>query len=284
MVKSLAVAVSDKRIALVFETLRAFTFDGRGQPVRFLLNGVQFLKGKGLWGGEISSRVSLATTPAMNLISLIFPVSSFARTVIIGIFPAFTFGLGAQEAATAFVSKPNVLLILVDDLKPALGCYGDASRRPRTSTPSPPRDAFRPRLLQPGGVCAVALHADARLALHIHRALRARQHLRRPSRCGDDAPALRQARSTAPSRWEKSSTSATATTATPRRSPSRTSRTRSSSTSTQPASPAANSPARKRCFTNQQAPPGRIGLAPAWRRLRITRCRRRRLRRRPRRR
>ncbi len=126
MVKSLAVAVSDKRIALVFETLRAFTFDGRGQPVRFLLNGVQFLKGKGLWGGEISSRVSLTTTPAMNLISLIFPVSSFARTVIIGIFPAFTFGLGAQEAATAFVSKPNVLLILVDDLKPALGCYGDS--------------------------------------------------------------------------------------------------------------------------------------------------------------
>ena len=30
-------------------------------------------------------------------------------------------GLAATQAA----QKPNVLLILVDDLKPALGCYGD---------------------------------------------------------------------------------------------------------------------------------------------------------------
>jgi arylsulfatase A-like enzyme len=34
--------------------------------------------------------------------------------------PLFWFGMGQGSLA-----KPNVLLILVDDLKPTLGCYGD---------------------------------------------------------------------------------------------------------------------------------------------------------------
>ncbi|NBP87854.1 MAG: iduronate-2-sulfatase, partial [Planctomycetia bacterium] len=35
------------------------------------------------------------------------------------------FTSGAQAVPVAAADRPNVLLILVDDLKPALGCYGD---------------------------------------------------------------------------------------------------------------------------------------------------------------
>ena len=43
------------------------------------------------------------------------------RTVIVG---AFLLGLVCPWAA--FAERPNVLLLLVDDLKPTLGCYGDS--------------------------------------------------------------------------------------------------------------------------------------------------------------
>ena len=36
---------------------------------------------------------------------------------------ASIFALGLAKAVAA--AKPNVLLLLVDDLKPAMGCYGD---------------------------------------------------------------------------------------------------------------------------------------------------------------
>jgi len=39
----------------------------------------------------------------------------------------FVFFAAAISAKTVSAEKPNVLLILVDDLKPALGCYGDES-------------------------------------------------------------------------------------------------------------------------------------------------------------
>ncbi len=37
----------------------------------------------------------------------------------------FLIGLACWTAVSAAAAKPNVLLLLVDDLKPALGCYGD---------------------------------------------------------------------------------------------------------------------------------------------------------------
>ena len=40
---------------------------------------------------------------------------------------------------SVFASQPNVLLILVDDLKPALGCYGDKAAQ----TPNMDRLAAR---------------------------------------------------------------------------------------------------------------------------------------------
>ena len=47
--------------------------------------------------------------------------------------------LTAEEPRTESVSPPNVLLILVDDLKPALGAYGD----PVAITPNLDRLAAR---------------------------------------------------------------------------------------------------------------------------------------------
>ena len=51
------------------------------------------------------------------------------RTVIVG---AFLLGLVCPWAA--FAERPNVLLLLVDDLKPTLGCYVTRRRRRRRST------------------------------------------------------------------------------------------------------------------------------------------------------
>ncbi len=41
------------------------------------------------------------------------------------------------KSAASRSSRPNVLLLLVDDLKPTLGCYGDVIARTRTSIASP---------------------------------------------------------------------------------------------------------------------------------------------------
>jgi iduronate 2-sulfatase len=41
----------------------------------------------------------------------------------------FLFSFAMLAGGTAFAAQPNVLLILVDDLKPALGCYGDATAK-----------------------------------------------------------------------------------------------------------------------------------------------------------
>ena len=72
------------------------------------------------------------------------------------------------------VTKPNVLLLLVDDLKPAMGCYGDKYAI------TPHMDALAKRgvrfdLLQPGGVYAIEVYADARGTLDLDRALRSGQ-------------------------------------------------------------------------------------------------------------
>ena len=48
-------------------------------------------------------------------------------------------GLFADAAHAASPSKPNILLICVDDLKPLLGCYGDQ----RIKSPSIDRLAQR---------------------------------------------------------------------------------------------------------------------------------------------
>ncbi len=43
-----------------------------------------------------------------------------------------TLALGAARSEDAPSARPNILLLLVDDLKPALGCYGD----PYAKTPN----------------------------------------------------------------------------------------------------------------------------------------------------
>ena len=43
-----------------------------------------------------------------------------------------TLWIGKMESAPSRLSRPNVLLIVVDDMRPVLGCYGD----PVARTPS----------------------------------------------------------------------------------------------------------------------------------------------------
>ena len=77
------------------------------------------------------------------------------------------FGIFSSAVLTAV--RPNVLLILVDDLKPALGCYGD----PLAKTPH--IDALASRGMRfdlaycNQAVCA--LYADAGVALDLDGAL-----------------------------------------------------------------------------------------------------------------
>ncbi len=62
--------------------------------------------------------------------------------------------------SSAFADKPNVLLILVDDLKPALGCYGD------TTAKSPNIDALAKRGMQfDKAYCNQAVCAPSRFTL-----------------------------------------------------------------------------------------------------------------------
>jgi hypothetical protein len=63
-------------------------------------------------------------------------------------------------AAAEPVSKPNVLFIAVDDLKPVLGCYGDKIvKSPNIDRLAGSRDAFSQRLLQSGGLRAIPQRA-----------------------------------------------------------------------------------------------------------------------------
>lgn len=55
-----------------------------------------------------------------------------AAVLGIGIIRAAAYADEFQSSTTANAAKPNILLILVDDLKPAIGCYGD----PNAITPN----------------------------------------------------------------------------------------------------------------------------------------------------
>jgi iduronate 2-sulfatase len=68
--------------------------------------------------------------------------------------------LFAPQLAAAEVARPNILLICVDDLKPALGCYGD----PLAKTPNIDRLAARGTLFE-RAYCNQAVCAPSRNAL-----------------------------------------------------------------------------------------------------------------------
>jgi len=86
--------------------------------------------------------------------------------------------------------KPNVLLILVDDLKPAIGCFGD----PVAKTPN--IDALATRGMRFDlAYCNQAVCAPSRFTLmigfafDIDRTVRSRQPVaRNRTRCNNDAP------------------------------------------------------------------------------------------------
>jgi iduronate 2-sulfatase len=68
--------------------------------------------------------------------------------------------LPLRDSAAAPATKPNVLLICVDDLKPLLGCYGD----PRVQSPGLDRLAARGLLFE-RAYCNQAVCAPSRNAL-----------------------------------------------------------------------------------------------------------------------
>ena len=59
----------------------------------------------------------------MFLVTMLKPSIEFAALAVFGVL------LTAGAADGAEPGRPNVLLLLVDDLKPALGCYGDPAAR-----------------------------------------------------------------------------------------------------------------------------------------------------------
>ena len=59
-------------------------------------------------------------------------------------------GISAGETQA---SKPNILFIAVDDLRPELGCYGrDYIKSPNIDRIARGGDGFQPRLLPAGGL------------------------------------------------------------------------------------------------------------------------------------
>jgi len=80
-----------------------------------------------------------------------------------GMVRVLLFGListGCSWAVTAAAERPNVLLILVDDLKPALGCYGDAAAK------TPQVDALAARAMRfERAYCNQAVCAPSRFTL-----------------------------------------------------------------------------------------------------------------------
>lgn len=68
---------------------------------------------------RIASKLISAENDGVN------PIHPMTRPSLIAAFPALFFLAILNEKMEAEPAKPNVLLILVDDLKPALGCYGD---------------------------------------------------------------------------------------------------------------------------------------------------------------
>lgn len=78
----------------------------------------------------------------------------------ISVIPSATFAGSNSPAAAASSSRPNILLLLVDDLKPALGCYGD----PIAQTPNLDRLAGRGTRFDVA-CCSQAVCAPSRFAL-----------------------------------------------------------------------------------------------------------------------
>jgi iduronate 2-sulfatase len=69
-------------------------------------------------------------------------------------------GVFGVTAGVTAAERPNVLLILVDDLKPALGCYGDTAAR------TPNIDALAARALRfELAYCNQAVCAPSRFTL-----------------------------------------------------------------------------------------------------------------------
>ncbi|MDF2376296.1 MAG: sulfatase-like hydrolase/transferase [Verrucomicrobiales bacterium] len=80
-------------------------------------------------------------------------ISCFALSVLLSVFPVF-----AEESES--IERPNILLLLVDDLKPALGCYGDETAQ------TPHLDALAARGMRfDAAYCNQAVCAPSRFTL-----------------------------------------------------------------------------------------------------------------------
>jgi iduronate 2-sulfatase len=152
--------------------------------------------------------------------------------------------LSAVENEPA-ASRPNVLLILVDDLKPALGCYGDTAAR------TPHIDALAARGLRFDlAYCNQAVCAPSRFSLMLGSHSTSTGLYGLDSKLRDTLPEA----VTLPQHFARHGGYRTESLgkiyhirATRHRSPSLTSRTRSLSMWIPPRNPQANSPARRRC-------------------------------------